>query len=145
MAQDLAFSPDPSQHNFTSSEYVGADEVLLRCEAAGDGLAVVAEAPAGFSAWEWLGERLQDAFGEAPGVAKSLARIKTRTLAPGTKVECRYGETPTFYGATVEGVHGANYAVLYDDGLREDGVPPHRIAPPGGPAPLGGGRPVEVP
>ena len=22
MAQDLAFSPDPSQHNFTSSEYV---------------------------------------------------------------------------------------------------------------------------
>ena len=27
MAQDLAFSPDPSQHNFTSSEYVGDDRV----------------------------------------------------------------------------------------------------------------------
>ena len=25
MAQDLAFSPDPSQHNFTSSEYVADD------------------------------------------------------------------------------------------------------------------------
>ena len=26
MAQDLAFSPDPSQHNFTSSEYVADGE-----------------------------------------------------------------------------------------------------------------------
>jgi len=54
------------------------------------------------------------------------AKITRKT--PGTAVECRFGKTPKFYGGAIEAARAdGTYAVLYDDGDREDGVVRRRI------------------
>ncbi|KAH8056887.1 peptide-aspartate beta-dioxygenase [Aureococcus anophagefferens] len=48
-------------------------------------------------------------------------------LAMGAKVLARYGEERTFYPAVVTGVHARSYAILFDDGDRDDDAPRRRL------------------
>ena len=78
------------------------------------------------------------AFAPREGNAGSYARnlAKAHRHACGERVSADYGALGYFHEAVVTATNAdGSYAVLYDDGLREDGVPPNRIAPPGGPAP----------
>ena len=77
---------------------------------------------------------LREREGNAGSYARNLA--KAHRHACGERVSADYGALGYFHEAVVTATNAdGSYAVLYDDGLREDGVPPNRIAPPGGPAP----------
>ncbi|KAJ8612504.1 hypothetical protein CTAYLR_003689 [Chrysophaeum taylorii] len=51
------------------------------------------------------------------------------TLPEGTRVECRYADTPKFYPGVVKAIadDGSSYSIIYDDGDEEADVVPRRI------------------
>ena len=74
---------------------------------------------------------LREREGNAGSYARGLA--KAHRHACGERVSADYGALGYFHEAVVTATNAdGSYAVLYDDGLREDGVPPNRSRRPAG-------------
>ena len=77
MAQDLAFSPDPSQHNFTSSEYVA--------DGAGDGDGQVQPYDSTQDAQQWYDDNVnEDAHQKAERLNRLRLQLERAAAREGT-------------------------------------------------------------